>query len=487
MQATTEINKQGRVQEDDLFGAWEPASPIQANTPRKKNWLYGGGMLAAAVMAVAGVSYFTKPAAPTFSAVAVERGDIRRTISATGKVQAVTTVQVGSQVSGIVAELYADFNQRVKAGQLVAKLDPSQLQAQLTQVQASAASARARVQTAQTNVLSAKASVDAAQANLSRAESVAQDAERNYELTKSLLAEGAASKRQVETAQAALAQAAAQRVQAVAQVNQAKAQAQASESQLAQAQAEAQQANASVEVAQVNLSRTSIVSPIDGVVVARNVDVGQTVAASLQAPTLFLIANDLTKMQVLAEIDEADVGQLTSESRVNFTVDAYPNETFRGSIAQIRLAPQTVQNVVTYTAVVNVDNPDLKLKPGMTASITAVVAEARNVLKIPNAALRFKPETAAAPSTATAAPRKRPEGAARRQGAEIYRVTPEGPKPVRVRLGLTDGVTTEIVTDDLKEGDQVAVPALQAQTNTKQGSAARSPFTPSGPRGGGKR
>ncbi len=481
MQATTGIKKH-----EDLFGAWEPAAPIQANTPHKKNWFYGGGILAAAVLAVAGVSYFTKPAAPTFSAAAVERGDIRRTISATGKVQAVTTVQVGSQVSGIVAELHADFNQRVKAGQLVAKLDPSQLQAQLTQAQASAASARARVQTAQTNVLSAKASVEAAQANLARAESVAQDAERNYELTKSLLAEGAASKRQVETAQAALAQAAAQRVQALAQVNQAKAQAQASESQLAQAQAEAQQANASVELAQVNLSRTSIISPIDGVVVARNVDVGQTVAASLQAPTLFLIANDLTKMQVLAEIDEADVGQLTPESRVNFTVDAYPAETFQGRIAQIRLAPQTVQNVVTYTAVVNVDNPDLKLKPGMTASITAVVAEARNVLKIPNAALRFQPATvgqASKPARDLQVAQRRP----RRESTGIYRVTAEGPQPVRVRLGLTDGIHTEIVTNDLKEGDQVAVPALQAQTNTKQGGAPRSPFTPSGPRGGGKR
>ena len=173
-----------------------------------------------------------------------------------------------------------------------------------------------------------------------------------------------------------------------------KSQAQSARSQVNQAKAQAQQAAAAVQLASVNLEHTIIRAPIDGVVVARNVDVGQTVAASLQAPTLFLIANDLSRMQVLADIDEADIGQLGPDSRVTFTVDAYPADTFHGRIAQIRLAPQTVQNVVTYTAVIQVDNPDLKLKPGMTANVTAIVAEKAEVLTVPNAALRFRPADA---------------------------------------------------------------------------------------------
>jgi HlyD family secretion protein len=203
---------------------------------------------------------------------------------------------------------------------------------------------------------------------------------------------------------------------------------------LNQARAQAAQATAAVEVASVNLDRTVIRAPIDGTIVSRNVDVGQTVAASLQAPTLFLIANDLKLMQVLADIDEADVGQLRPGTPVTFTVDAYPSDTFAGRVSQVRLAPQTVQNVVTYTAVIDVTNPELKLKPGMTASVTATVAEQKGVLMVPNAALRFRPG----------------------QGT-VHRVVGESLEPVQIRTGLTDGVNTEVISGPLGEGDVIAV------------------------------
>ena len=227
------------------------------------------------------------------------------------------------------------------------------------------------------------------------------------------------------------------------------AQAEASKSQLAQAMAQAAQSNASVDVAAVNVARTFIRSPIDGVVVSRSVDVGQTVAASLQAPVLFLIAQDLTKMQVLADVDEADVGQLSPDSKVSFTVDAFPTETFEGTIDQIRLSPNVVQNVVTYTAVISVSNPKLQLRPGMTATVTATVAERRNVLVVPNAALRFRPVTTATPAAAPAA-----QGPARANTPTVYKVEGTTLKPVRVSLGMTDGVSTELLGQDLLEGDR---------------------------------
>jgi HlyD family secretion protein len=212
-----------------------------------------------------------------------------------------------------------------------------------------------------------------------------------------------------------------------------------------------------------------IKAPIDGVVVARSVDVGQTVAASLQAPVIFLIANDLTRMQVLANIDEADVGQLGPDAKVTFTVDAYPSDVFQGRISQVRLAPQTVQNVVTYTAVIDVANPDLKLKPGMTANVTVVVAEKKNVLAVPAAALRFRPATAPAPRTA--------------RGPVVWKVDGENLTPVTVQTGISDGVRTELVSGELHEGDTVAV--ATAANGSKQAPAqARSPFAMGGGRGG---
>jgi HlyD family secretion protein len=411
------------------------------------------------------------PQAAQFGTVQVKRQTISKTINATGTLQAVTTVQVGTQVSGTIAELYADFNSQVKKDQVIARLDPSQLQAQLEQANATWLGTQASVQAAQNNVLAADASVQAAQANVDRADAAMQDAQTSATRTQKLVEAGAAPAMDLPTAQSALAQANAQKQQAVAQLNQAKAQAQATRSQVNQAQAQSAQAKAAVDVAKVNLDHTIIKAPIDGVVVSRNVDVGQTVAASLQAPTVFLIANDLTRMQVLANIDEADVGQLTQNSKVSFTVDAYPADVFRGRVSQVRLAPQTVQNVVTYTAVIDVANPDLKLKPGMTANVTVVAAESDNVLVAPNSALRFRPDTQAVPAKPS-------------RGPMVWKVEAGKLTPVTVQTGITDGVRTEIAAGDLKEGDAVAV-ALPTSGGAKAASApAKSPFAASA--GGGR-
>ncbi|NUN01158.1 MAG: efflux RND transporter periplasmic adaptor subunit [Bryobacteraceae bacterium] len=450
----------------------EVARPTRGGIPERlgssKRKLALAALVAAlATVAAAAWRVAAKPAAPAYDTIAIRRQTIAKTISATGKLQAVTTVQVGTQVSGTIAELYADFNTQVKKGQVIARLDPAQLQAQLAQANANYLSAQANAQGAQNAVLSADASVQAAEANFARAESAAADAQRTYDRNTQLVDAGVGARMTLESSEAALVQAQAQKQQAAAQVNQAKAQAQSARSQLAQANAQVQQTHAAVQLASVNLDHTIIKAPIDGVVVERNVDVGQTVAASLQAPTIFLIANDLTRMQVLAEIDEADVGQLSRDSRVSFTVDAYPNDVFRGRIAQVRLAPQMVQNVVTYTAVVEVDNPDLKLKPGMTANVTAIVAQREDVLAVPNAALRFRPESGGGQQA------QRPVLAGH---LTVWKVTDEGLVPVSVRTGLTDGIFSEIVSGDLSEGDRVAAASSNGAGRAGAQAPARSIF-----------
>lgn len=450
------------------------------HTPVKKSRKRLAVALASIGLVGAGLAcwaWFSGPAAAPYTVVAVRRGNLATTISATGKLQAVTTVQVGTQVSGIVSELDADFNDHVKAGQVIARLDPSQIEAQMQQARATLAAAQAAVETVRSNSDSQAAAVEAAKANVDRAASVLLEADRTFKNTVALVDAGALAARQIQIDEAARSQAAAQKAQADAQYNQAVAQGRASKSQLDQASAQATQAKAAVDVASVNLERTIIRSPIDGVVVARNVDVGQTVAASLQAPTLFLIAQDLTKMQVLADVDEADVGQLKPESKVSFTVDAFPTETFDGEISQIRLSPNVVQNVVTYTAVISVANPKMQLKPGMTATVTATVAEKRDVVVIPNAALRFRPETTqSAPATADGK-----KGGTRSNGTTLYKVEGSELKPVRVRLGMTDGVSTEVVGGDLAEGDRIAAPGQQRAAAGQKQTTQRSPFSGSGP------
>lgn len=452
----------------DWLTASGPADKARTQTiPRTA--LAGGAAVLLVLTAAAAWRATARPAAATFGSVSIERTDITKTISATGTLQAVVTVQVGTQVSGTISELHADFNQRVKKGQVIARLEPEELRAQLTQAQATYASAQASVVTAANNVTNAQAAVVAADANLARTDSVVDDAQKAESLTRELVNQKVSAPRDLQVADATLNQAIAQRQQAQAQLNQAKAQLQSSQSQLAQSRAQVLQAKAAVDFASINLQHTVITAPIDGIVISRNVDIGQTVAASLQAPTLFVIANDLTRMQVLANVDEADVGQLGPNAEVSFTVDAYPNDTFHGTISQIRLSPNTVQNVTTYTAVIDVANPELKLKPGMTANVTAVVAKRPGTLAVPNAALRFRP--------AEAQPLAKPHGAV------LWRIHGEKLEPVLVKVGLSNGIVSEVVSGDLREGDRVAVAAA---ANGKREAQSASPFLP-GARGGGRK
>jgi HlyD family secretion protein len=279
----------------------------------------------------------------------VTRGDIAETVGATGQLQAVTTVQVGTQVSGTIQELNADFNSLVRKGQVLARLDPSLFQTQIEQ-------ARANLIRAEADLERLRVSLDDARTKLNRARELSE---------KKLIAQI-----EVEAAEVALRSA---------------------EAQLRSQQAAVTQSQASLRQNQVNLQHTVIESPIDGLVISRNVDVGQTVAASMSAPTLFVLAADLTKMQVIASLDESDVGRIRPSQIVRFRVDAFPTEEFVGTVTQVRLQPTTVQNVVTYQTVIDVPNPELKLKPGMTANVNIEIARRANVLRVPNTSLRFRP------------------------------------------------------------------------------------------------
>lgn len=373
---------------------------------------------------------------PTVTTVAIERGDVQAAVTAGGTLQALVTVQVGSQVSGRILELLADFNSVVKKGDVVARIDPQQ--------------AEAAVRRAQANVM-------AANGNLARSRAGLSEAQRQSSRAKELLPKGYVSQAEIDTLATG--------------VEQASADLEAQRGALAQAQA-------ALAEAQVNLDNTVIRSPTDGVVVTRSVDVGQTVAASLQAPVLFTIAQDLKKMQVHTSVAESDVGQLKEGMAAEFSVDAYPNRKFRGTVAQVRVSPTTVQNVVTYDAVVNVDNPELELKPGMTANVSFRTAEAKDVLKVPNSALRFKPpqewldaakaarekaagsvpaEAAAAGEGAAGAAggRRQRDGSVRR----IWKQPADGGAPVAVpvRVGVSDGSVSEVTPlhGGLAEGEQV--------------------------------
>lgn len=356
---------------------------------KKRRTPIGLVLLLAGVVVVAAFLWGDKASASDYITGKVERGTVEVNVSATGTVQAVTTVQVGSQVSGTVQWLGADFNSQVTKGQIIARLDPAIFQAQVENARANVVNAQAAVSAAETEINSQKANLLAAKANQEVTRVQRDDAAalvKRYQALQNVL-----SGRDLEAAQAQANAAIGRYEQASAQVGQTQAANASAKAKLDQAKASVAQAKAQLQQSQVNLDHSIIASPINGVVVSRNVDVGQTVAASLSAPTLFTIANDLTKMQVLASIDEADVGQIRQGIRAHFSVDAYPGETFVGEISQLRLNAQTLQNVVTYSAVIDVANTSLKLRPGMTANITIPVAKREGVLTVPNAALRFKP------------------------------------------------------------------------------------------------
>ncbi|HXZ27501.1 MAG TPA: efflux RND transporter periplasmic adaptor subunit [Terriglobales bacterium] len=328
----------------------------------QRRWLL---LLIVALVVVLTAAFFLKPKNEVqYFTTKVDRGDIHQVVQATGTINAVITVQVGSQVSGTIAKLYADFNSKVKQGQVIAEIDPRLFEGAVLQ-------ARADYQNAVANAAAAKA-------NLEKAQATAVQTKADYDRTVVLAQKGVMSQQQLDLAKA--------------NADTAEAAVSATQAQLVQANAQTAQKKAAVTVAETNLNYCTIRAPIDGVVVARNVDVGQTVASSLQAPTLFTIAQDLTKMQVYAQTDESDVGQIQMGQPATFTVDAFPGQMFKGKVSQIRLNATVVQNVVTYNTIVDFDNPDMKLLPGMTAYVNIPVANAGGVLKIPNGALRYKPD-----------------------------------------------------------------------------------------------
>ena len=429
----------------------------------------------------AGVQYRTAP---------VDHGDINVAISSTGNPNAVVTVQVGTQVSGVVLALFADFNTKVTKGQLIARIDPAPFQAKVDQAMANleasrstVANSQAVVQQALAGIQAANSSLAAALSNVAKAQAVAEDAKVKINRRVIMVGQGADSKEDLETAQTTYKSAVADHTALVAQqqavedsVKVAQAQLNVANSLVAANQSQVKQFTAALQSAQLDLDHTSITAPVTGVVVSRNVDVGQTVAASLAAPTLFLIAQDLTKMQVDTNVSEADVGRVVVGQLATFTVDAYPGQVFSGAVIQIRKAPINVQNVVTYDAVIGVSNPDMRLFPGMTANVKILVNQRPNVLRVLNAALRYHPATEPAAATVVKGGRK---GAAPEKAVWTLDADDKEQRVV-VSTGESDGAFTEVATGGLKDGDRVIVAAV-AKTAPASGG---SPGAQTGGKGG---
>jgi HlyD family secretion protein len=524
---------------------------------KKKQLIIGAA--GTAVLAIAAFYFWGNQAsAAQYLTAKVDRGNLRNTVTATGTLQAVTTVQVGSQASGTISSLSADYNSVVKKGQVIAQLDPAVPKAQVEQARANLQQAQASLQQAHASVSNSRAGVSDAQARAQGASSTAQNnqagvaasqanlavlkAQQNDALSllnqqEALVKSGVIAQRDLDIARTAYQTAQARYDQGVAQLNQAKlsqqaaagsgiassqaqvqqsqAQVQQSQASVSAAEAQVQQAQAALQLAEVNLAHTTITSPIDGIVVSRDVNVGQTVAASLSAPTLFTIANDLTKMQVIANIDQADIGLVENARSVKFSVDAFPGKDFDGKIEQMRLNPQTVQNVVTYNVVIDVDNPEQKLKPGMTANLTVTIDERNNVLKVANAALRFTPQdvvaqrpaggnangqgrrqsggNGAADATAKSgngsdvqfAPATAPVLAG--QTRIVWVLGPDGaPQRRRIKVGLTDGAATEVVEGNLVEGEMVITgQTLSSSAGKAPANTSSAPGFGGAPRTGG--
>ncbi len=335
------------------------------------------------------------------------RGDIRSIVMATGTVNAVTTVLVGTQVSGTIKNIYVDFNSYVKRGQLLAQIDPATFDGQVQQ---------------------ARANLAAAEANVKKSGAAYSEARRQLERNRQLFSRRLIARSDLDTAETNEISAAAQVEASIAQ---------------------AEQTKAALRVAETNLQYTRIISPVDGMVISRNVDVGQTVAASFQTPTLFNIARDLAKMQINTSVDEADIGKIREGQKVEFTVDAYPEKILKGKVSVIRNAPITVQNVVTYDVIVLVQNPEMILKPGMTANVSLIVAERNQVLEVPNAALRFRPAD------------KNMAKVTERKGPVVWRLENKQLKRVSITTGISNGSSTEVVAGDLQAGDELIVEAIE--------------------------
>ncbi|MEW6327309.1 MAG: efflux RND transporter periplasmic adaptor subunit [Thermodesulfobacteriota bacterium] len=344
-----------------------------------------------------------------YKTVKVERGTIAAAVLASGTVNPVVLVAVGSQVSGTIQKIYVDFNSPVKKGQVIAQIDPATFQAEVAKARANYKNALANQEQRRVQVI---------------------DAKRTLDRYRDLIQKELISQSEVDTAETNYQSALAA---------------------LHAAEAAVLQARAALDLAESNLGYTTIYSPVTGIVVSRNVDAGQTVAASFQSPVLFTIAQDLTKMQINTSVDEADIGVVKVGQKATFTVDAYPGETFIGKVLQVRSAPQTVQNVVTYDVIVNVDNPMLKLKPGMTANVSILIDQQQDVIKIPTAALRFQPPAEELKKFAREIPK----------GALVWKMLPQKQlKPVTVKLGITNGQFAELLEGDVKEGDVLAVETI---------------------------
>lgn len=379
-----------------------------SHTRRRKaiRWLALAVLVAGGVL---GAYWWSQPAQPSLYVTApVTRGPVVRSVTATGTVNPVTTVQVGTYVSGPIISINVDFNSPVKAGQLLARIDPRPFAAQVALAQAALSNSRAQLRKDQANLVYQKIT---------------------YERDRELIKSSVISQDQVDSQQNVMEQAKAQ---------------------IGLDEAAIQQQQANLRSAELNLNYTNIVSPVDGTVVSRNVDVGQTVAASYQTPTLFLVAKDLTKMQVDTNVSESDVGGVRAGENVDFTVDAYSERVFTGVVAQVRQAPITVQNVVTYDVVVSVANPELLLMPGMTANITIVTDHREEVLRVPLRALSFSPHHRAAAGAA-------PGHSKHRAGTRVWMVSAGRLHPVPVSRGLDDGNSVEVVSGGLKPGDEVVI------------------------------
>ena len=381
------------------------------------------GILSVIVLGIAAFIFFkSKENGLNFRTEKITKGDIESSITASGTVNAVTTVLVGTQVSGTIKNIYVDFNSPVKKGQLIALIDPATFEAQVEQARA--------------NVLSAKANVEKAVVALA-------DSKRTLNRQKELFAKNLISRSDVDAAETAYDMANAQ---------------------VSAAKAQASQIEAALRIAETNLRYTRIVSPVNGIVVSRNVDIGQTVAASFQTPTLFNIAQDLTKMQIDSNVAEADIGKIKVGQPVEFTVDAYPDSPFHGRVSEIRNAPITVQNVVTYDVVVKVENPELKLKPGMTANVSIIVSSKKDVLRIPNAALRFRPSEKSGMTEQ------------KLKGSGIWVLENKKPKRIAITTGISDGTYTELLSGEIREGQEMIVDSLTKPKNQSQSSAPRMRF-----------
>jgi HlyD family secretion protein len=407
----------------------------------------------------------------TFRLARIEQGPIISTVSSTGTLNAVITVQVGSQVSGQIMELLADFNSEVREDQVIARIDPENFQARVRQAEAELAvsksnvsTQRAAVERAKAELQNARSALDATKAQTEKARVAVEDAKRDLNRKKTLHKSKIISESDIDKAVAVYEQAAAQRNAAEAEeqaqesmVRSREAALKMAKAQVEHALAQVKQREAALHQSRVDLEHTVIRSPVDGVVIERSVDVGQTVAASLQAPTLFTIAQDLRKMQVDTNVDEADIGRIRVGQRVTFTVDSFPGEEFEGSVKQIRKAPETVQNVVTYTVVVSADNPDLRLLPGMTANVQIVVNERPEALKVANAALRFSPSGVAAEQSRGAVAVGRPAGSGPQHAEKRIRQITEA-------LQLDEGQQEQLKAMFARARDQIIAMRQQGAT-----------------------